>query len=143
MFITINHTPNYFPVRNQFNNFHCYKGFLIFGKAIRKYKYDRLDMFTVNCFIKQFVIDNPEGFKAFRSDFHSFISNRNIYTHGQLHFFRPSLEYVIQYLAKPGQTPAYVIINSETLISYNDFYKVLQQFLTDFHTAFNSRKKGP
>ena len=88
------------------------------------------------------ITDTPEKFKTFRKDFNAFILDRNIYTHGQLKFFRPTSQFVIQYDKKPSGTPGYVVVNSEILISYNKYYLTLQQFLVDFHKLYNEIKKS-
>jgi hypothetical protein len=78
-------------------------------------------------------IDTPEKFKNFRRDFNSFITDRNIYTHGELRFNRASQEFVT--LFQQHGVPAYVTITIESMVSFNEFYKTLRQFLNDFHTA--------
>lgn len=113
----------------------------------------KLDFMTLKDYFLKFVkkdvelkniplINTPEKFKNFRVDFDSYISDRNIYTHGQLKFIWASQQFVIQYVSKPEMQPAYVMINVEVLISNNNFYKTLNQFLSDFLSMLSKRRKN-
>jgi len=85
------------------------------------------------------MIDTLEKFKEFRKNFDNFIVDRNIFTHGQLKFFRPSLQYVIEFHKKG--VPAFVGINTDILTSHNLFYNIANQFLNEFHMLMSKRRK--
>lgn len=76
--------------------------------------------------------------KLFRTNLNTFILDRDIYTHGQLHLLRPSSEFVIEYIDFSQNQKKYVTIEETILKGYNDVYKEIIDLILTFN---RTRKK--
>ena len=70
--------------------------------------------------------------KAFRKTLDTFVLDRDIYTHGQLHFLRPNFDFVIEYINGKINQKQYAIIDFEILKNYNSFYKEIYKLINAF-----------
>lgn len=90
-------------------------------------------------FLKKDVLINQvekyssnQKMKLLRINLNTFILDRDIYTHGQLHLFRPSSEFVIEYIDFLQNQKKYAIIDENVLKSYNDTYKEIIDLILAF-----------
>jgi septum formation topological specificity factor MinE len=77
--------------------------------------------------------------KPFSQAFHTFITDRNKYTHGQLCFIKPTYDFVLQYIETPGQKTVYASIDKSILLSYNNCYKEILKVITAYSVIHQTR----
>jgi hypothetical protein len=77
--------------------------------------------------------------KPFRKTLDRFVLDRDIYTHGQLHFLRPNFDYAIEFIDTKINRIQYAIVDIEILKSYNDFYKQINKLVETFN---KTRQRG-
>lgn len=83
--------------------------------------------------------DSTKKLKPFSQAFNAFILDRNKYTHGQLCFLHPDFLFVLEYVETPSQRKRYAYIDTETLISYNNFYKEIVSVITEYNVIHQKR----
>jgi len=71
--------------------------------------------------------------KPFRKTLDRFVLDRDIYTHGQLHFLRPNFDFAIEFINNKTNQIQYALVNLEILKSYNDFYKQINKLVATFN----------
>ena len=70
--------------------------------------------------------------KPFRKTMDTFVLDRDIYTHGQLHFLRPNFDFAIEYINSKLNRKQYAIVDIETLKNYNSFYQQICKLVDTF-----------
>lgn len=76
--------------------------------------------------------NSTQKLKQVRRNFNQFVLDRNIYTHGLLHFLSPNYDFVIEYIDHAAKSQAVAYINTDMLISYNNFYNQANHLLDTF-----------
>ena len=83
--------------------------------------------------------NSTKKLKPFSKAFHTFILDRNKYTHGQLCFNSPSFDYILEYIETSEQQKEYAHIDIEILKSYNLCYKEILKVITEYYIIHQNR----
>lgn len=87
--------------------------------------------------------NSTKKLKPFSKAFHTFILDRNKYTHGQLCFNSPSFDYILEYIETPEQQKRYAHLDIEILKSYNSCYKEILKVITEYNVIHQERGIKP
>jgi hypothetical protein len=77
--------------------------------------------------------------KPFSKAFHTFVLDRNKYTHGQLCFIRPDYDFALEYIESPSQRKVYASIDKDVLLSYNLCYKEIFAVIQEYNIIHQTR----
>lgn len=83
--------------------------------------------------------NSTKKLKSFSQAFNTFVLDRNKYTHGQLCFISPSYDYALEYIETPSQQKRYASIDTNILISYNNFYKEIIKVISEYNIIHQNK----
>jgi len=86
--------------------------------------------------------DSTKKLKDFSRGFHDFITDRNKYTHGKLCFVSPEFHFAIEYIDEKTKKKTFAHINADVFKSYNNIYKQIIQFISEYHNVKQQMRKG-